>query len=54
MGSWSFDELQSYYAELKTKASDCTECGVCLERCPFDVDVIAKMREAAEIFEKRQ
>ena len=53
MGSWSFDELQSYYAELKTKASECTECGVCLERCPFEVDVIARMREAVEIFETK-
>jgi predicted aldo/keto reductase-like oxidoreductase len=53
MGSWSFDELQPHYANLKTKASDCNECGVCLERCPFEVDIIAKMREAAEIFEAK-
>jgi len=29
-----------------SQASECTECGVCVERCPFEVDVIAKMREA--------
>jgi predicted aldo/keto reductase-like oxidoreductase len=37
---------------LKTKsapATDCIECGECVERCPFDVDVIAKMRQAAEL-----
>ena len=51
MGFWSFDELQPHYARLKTKASECTECGVCLERCPFQVDIIARIREAAEIFE---
>jgi predicted aldo/keto reductase-like oxidoreductase len=27
------------------------ECGVCVERCPFDVDILAKMREAATVFE---
>jgi predicted aldo/keto reductase-like oxidoreductase len=32
-------------------ASDCIECGECMERCPFGVDVIAKMRKAAELFE---
>jgi predicted aldo/keto reductase-like oxidoreductase len=29
------------------------ECGVCVERCPFDVEIIAKMREAVEVFEKQ-
>jgi ferredoxin len=29
------------------------ECGVCVERCPFDVDILAKMREAVEVFEKQ-
>lgn len=29
--------------------SDCIECGECMERCPFGVDVIAKMRQAAEL-----
>ena len=27
------------------------KCGVCLERCPFEVETIAKMREAADVFE---
>ena len=26
------------------------ECGVCVERGPFDVEIIAKMREAAAVF----
>ena len=30
-------------------ASDCIECGECMERCPFGVDVIARMRQAAEL-----
>jgi predicted aldo/keto reductase-like oxidoreductase len=34
-----------------SQSSACTECGVCTERCPFDVDVISKMKQAAELLE---
>ena len=34
-------------------ASACTECGVCVERCPFEVDVVSKMKQAAELSEKK-
>ncbi|MHB0874483.1 MAG: aldo/keto reductase [Anaerolineae bacterium] len=30
----------------------CTECGACARRCPFDVDVVAKMKQAVEVFAK--
>jgi predicted aldo/keto reductase-like oxidoreductase len=39
------------YASFPAKASECTECEVCLERCPFDVDIIGKMHRAVEVFE---
>jgi len=39
------------YAAMTAKGSDCTECGVCVERCPFEVDIIGKMKRAAEVFE---
>ena len=39
------------YASLPVKASDCIKCEVCLERCPFDVDIIGRMRRAVEVFE---
>lgn len=29
----------------------CTECVGCLERCPFRVDIIGKMKRAVEVFE---
>jgi predicted aldo/keto reductase-like oxidoreductase len=45
------DLLREWYAALPTPASACVECGVCMERCPFGVDVIDKMREAAALFE---
>ena len=45
------DELRGWYSSHPVKASDCIECGECVERCPFGVDVIAKMRETVELFE---
>jgi len=49
---WGVDDaLQADYDALPAKASDCIECGDCMERCPFGVDVIARMRKAAEAFE---
>lgn len=38
------------YKALPVKASACTECGSCVERCPFGVDVIANMNRAVAIF----
>lgn len=45
------DWLRGWYEALPARASACVECGDCVERCPFGVDVIAKMREAVELFE---
>jgi predicted aldo/keto reductase-like oxidoreductase len=45
------EEALAEYTSLQVRASDCTECGVCAELCPFDVDVIAKLRRAVEFFE---
>ncbi|MCJ7752623.1 MAG: aldo/keto reductase [Armatimonadetes bacterium] len=42
-------EIQSQYQALPAKASDCTDCGQCAERCPFGVDAPALMRRAAEV-----
>ncbi len=43
--------IREEYRTLDSRASDCVECGACQERCPFEVDVISKMREAAALFE---
>jgi predicted aldo/keto reductase-like oxidoreductase len=45
------DWLRAWYAALPAPASACVECGVCEERCPFGVEVIAQMRQATELFE---
>ena len=39
------------YESLEVKASACVECGICVERCPFGVDIMAKLQEAVELFE---
>lgn len=53
--NWAFwgvqDWLKNMYAALPVKPSACIECGECMDRCAFDVDVIAKMRHAVALFE---
>ena len=44
------DNVVSEYEALSVKASACTECGVCLERCPFAVDIISNMNRAVDLF----
>ena len=44
-------ELQAEYDALPVKASACVQCGDCVERCPFGVDVIAKLEGAVALFE---
>jgi hypothetical protein len=46
------EQIKEWYAGFAVKASACVECGVCVERCPFEVEIIAKMREAAPVFEE--
>jgi hypothetical protein len=42
--------LWAAYAALPVKASACTECGACTKRCPFGVDVMARMQQAIATF----
>ena len=46
------DAVRARYAALDAHAGDCLACGACEERCPFGVDVINRMHEAAEVFGK--
>ena len=40
------------YGVMDANAEECIECGDCESRCPFDVEVIPKMREAAALFRR--
>jgi predicted aldo/keto reductase-like oxidoreductase len=42
--------IRSKYQSLSAKASQCIKCGSCMERCPFDVDVISNIEKAIQIF----
>jgi predicted aldo/keto reductase-like oxidoreductase len=45
------EQVRESYAGFPVKASACIECGLCLERCPFDVEIMAKLRQAVTLFE---
>jgi predicted aldo/keto reductase-like oxidoreductase len=38
--------LRAAYRALPARATACTGCGACTERCPFGVNVVARMRTA--------
>ncbi|MFC1526109.1 aldo/keto reductase [Candidatus Latescibacterota bacterium] len=43
------DAVRQEYEALPAPASDCVECGDCVERCPFGVEVAEQMAEAAAV-----
>ena len=45
------EDLREAYEALHAKASDCTECGACSKRCPYEVDVVFGMKHAVQLFE---
>lgn len=42
--------ISGHYRSLNAHASDCVECGNCEKRCPFAVQVIARMHKATTLF----
>jgi len=46
------DWATTRYAGLAKTASDCIECGVCEERCPYHLPIREMMKNAAKVFEK--
>lgn len=45
-------EIAAQYEQLPHHASECTQCGQCLSRCPFEVPVPERMKEAVKVFGK--
>jgi predicted aldo/keto reductase-like oxidoreductase len=41
--------IRSHYRSLPHGGDECTACGSCEERCPFGVEIIKNMAEAAEL-----
>jgi len=42
-------EIRREFLAMETQPSDCVECEDCTGRCPFGVDVVPRMRRAAEV-----
>lgn len=42
--------IVQHYNSLDAKGGECIACGSCEERCPFGVEIINNMADAAEIF----
>ncbi len=48
LADWARDR----YASLKVNASACIECGLCEERCPYDLPIMEMLRKVEEDFAK--
>lgn len=46
------ETAREHYNALKHHASECIACGACMKNCPFQVDIISKMKQAVEMFGK--
>ena len=46
------ETVKNHYELLAHHASECIECGLCMDNCPFGEDIIGKMKEAAKLFGK--
>ena len=44
--------VRSHYQNLAHNGSECTQCGSCESRCPFDVPVIENMKKADKLLSK--
>ena len=43
--------VRAHYMALDKNASDCIACGGCETRCPFGVEIVERMKAAAELFQ---
>lgn len=46
------ETVREHYEVLPHHAGECIRCGACETRCPFKVEIMENMRQAAEIFGK--
>lgn len=44
------ETLKNHYDLLEHQGNECIECGLCMKNCPFGVDIINKMKQAAKLF----
>lgn len=46
------ETVREHYAVLPHKGGECIQCGACEKRCPFGVEIIKNMADAAQTFGK--
>jgi len=44
------ETIKNHYQLLEHRADECIACGICMKNCPFGVNIIDKMKRAAELF----
>ena len=44
------DWAKERYKNLKAHASDCIECGACMKRCPYELNIIEKLKGVRKTF----
>jgi len=42
--------VKEHYADLTAHASDCIACKACESRCPFEVPITERMKQAVRLF----
>ncbi len=50
--SYEWPKHRKAYQKLKVKADACTECGRCEELCPFNINIIERLKRAHERFNR--
>lgn len=46
------DWAKDRYSSMTVKASECIACGACEARCPYNLPIIKKLKQAVEVLEK--
>jgi predicted aldo/keto reductase-like oxidoreductase len=41
--------MRRWYAGMAINASECTECGLCLAECPYELPIVDMLKEAHEL-----
>ncbi|MGQ9730291.1 MAG: aldo/keto reductase [Candidatus Zipacnadales bacterium] len=49
---YEWPKFRAEYASLEVKADACVECGHCEEKCPFDLNIIERLKKAHEQFNR--
>jgi predicted aldo/keto reductase-like oxidoreductase len=49
---YEWPKFRTEYAAMEVKADACQECGNCEESCPFDLNIIERLKKAHEHFNR--